>query len=153
MKAQDSLQETKIYILAALIGILIGILINNSARADELDYGRTCLAAVGYTEARSEPYAGVVEAERVVIFRLLVEDHRFGNTICEVAEQLGQFEGMTTLRPPWIIRESEAWEIAMQAANAVISTKDTSDCAGALHFSQVKPAHPLCHIGKHWFSK
>lgn len=132
---------------------LLFILLSFSLHAQERDLGRECLALVGYSEARGESFAGEVEVERVVLNRLIDPRHLWGDSICEVVQHYGQFEGVDLMPMPRDHLEPQAWAIALDAADKAISTVDTSECAGAEYFSQFKPPHSLCHLGKHWFSK
>lgn len=138
-------------ILVAFLAFLVLVCITVIARAEETDYGRTCLALVGYSEARGEGLAGMLATEQVVINRLL--SRRWGDSICEVAFGNGQFLGVANWPPPRIPREQEAWGQAQFAADLIIENVDAmpEGCGDALYFTEHKPKVYLCKIGKLYF--
>lgn len=125
----------------------------HSCHAEEMDYGRTCLALIGYSEARSEGLVGMIATEQVVLNRLATGN--FGESICDVAFGNGQFEGLTDWPIPRIAPEHEAWNLALDAADRVLSDTDAlpESCKGAIFFSRIPPKQILCKIGSHYFSK
>jgi len=126
-------------------------LLARCAHGAERDYGRTCLALVGYSEARSDGLLAMVAVERVVLNRLA--SHRWGESICDVAMAPGQFEGVDRWPYPRIPREADAWAAANLAAALVLAGVDLPpSCGHPVYFSQVKPPQPLCKIMSHWFS-
>jgi spore germination cell wall hydrolase CwlJ-like protein len=138
--------------IGAIIGALAAIVCAIAGHTAELDYGRTCLALVGYSEARSEGLSGMFAVELVVMNRL--RSKRFGDSICDVALAPGQFEGIDKWPTPRYAVEPEAWADALEAADVVISgAKATSECEGALYFN-TSPLRPFaCQVGTHYFRR
>lgn len=123
---------------------------------DEPDYGRTCLALVGFSEARSEGDAGMAAVMQVVLNRSTDPKHRWPEMICDVAMQSGQFQALDnwpTPRHPELI-DPAAWERAQALANDVIehTAPVPKECATATSFNQsIFAIGSVCKINKHAF--
>lgn len=124
--------------------------------SQEKSYGQTCLALVMFAEARSEGTVGMALVGQVVLNRLKDKDHRFGDNVCDVVNQIGQFEGMTlwpTPRHPESMNPIE-WDAALAIANELEANGiDSGSCSGALYFNQTRRDGFLCHVGVHYFYK
>ena len=144
--------------IAAILGAGVDIDIFNTTMPPERDYGRTCLALVGFSEARDQSDAGLAAAMQVVINRAIDPAARWPRTLCDVALQPGQFEGLAhwpTPRHPERI-DADAWQRALDMADQVIAgtAPIPADCVTATGFDQTPPNHTraaLCRIGAHTF--
>lgn len=149
--------------LAKLLGVLAilgsGLDINDppTFATPERDFGRTCLALVGFSEARDQGDAGLAAVMRVVINRATDPAHRWPRTLCDVALQHGQFVGVDswpTPRHPERI-DAVAWHHAQDVAELVLAGKGVpAECAGANGFDQDPPRANhgvVCRIGAHTF--
>lgn len=122
----------------------------------EKDYGVSCLALVGFSEARSESEKGEAAVQLVVLNR--TRDRRWPATICEAALQASQFHGLDKWPPPrepWTI-DAAAWERSLSIARELLDrnlSKVPPACRGALYFAQApSSALVLCREGAHFFS-
>jgi len=120
--------------------------------------GRTYLALVGFTEARSESDECMSEAMHVVLERLKTPE-RWGLSIEDIVLAKDQFIGVQELpyprRPPNI--EPTQWQRALAMADKVIAGTAPREpkCAGAVYFDQGGGAgkEVLCRCGNHTFSR
>ena len=147
--------------LAKLIGITAllasGIDFDIGPAAPERDYGRTCLALVGFSEARDQDDAGLAMVMRVVINRATDPLERWPRTLCDVALQPGQFLGLDTWPTPRNPERIDAasWQRALNMADHVIAgdVDLPTSCSHATSFDQapVRSMHAVCRIGAHTF--
>lgn len=86
----------------------------------EEDYGRLCLAITAYYEQGRYHADGMGLVALVIVNRL--QDGRFGEALCEVVAEPGQFIGFESApypRYPWE-QDQARWDLAMRAANRAI---------------------------------
>jgi spore germination cell wall hydrolase CwlJ-like protein len=149
--------------LAKLVSVLAifgaGLDINDppTFATPERDFGRTCLALVGFSEARDQGDAGLAAVMRVVINRTVDPAHRWPRTLCEVVLQPGQFVGVDSWpvpRHPERI-DATAWQHAQDIAELVLAGKAVpAECANATGFDQDPPRENrgvVCRLGVHTF--
>jgi spore germination cell wall hydrolase CwlJ-like protein len=147
--------ETVIGLLAL---IRAGLEFNDSTITPERDYGRTCLALVGFSEARDQPDEGLAAVMQVVVNRANDVAARWPRTLCDVALQPGQFLGVDrwpTPRHPERI-DRMAWLRALDMAGRVIAHDGPvpPPCRTATSFDQsprIAPPDFACRIGAHTF--
>jgi spore germination cell wall hydrolase CwlJ-like protein len=116
-----------------------------------------CMAKVIHHEARNQPRKGQIAVARTLINRIKAGG-RFGDTVCAVANQRGQFFDTAAYRPS---RESDTWANAVDVSRAVLrGDDDAQDVApGAVYFrAAYKPANSffrgrqrVAEIGDHVF--
>lgn len=97
-----------------------------------------CMAKVVHHEAGNQPRQGQIAVARTLLNR--IRSGKFGGTVCEVANQHGQFFDTTSYRPS---RDSDSWASAVDVSRAVLrGDEDTQGVAhGAMFFrSALKPA-------------
>ncbi len=88
-----------------------------------------CMAKVVMHEAGSEPRDGKVAVAQTLVNRLAAG--RFGGSICQVANQPGQFFNTAAYRPD---RDGEGWTDAVAVARAVLSGAEDVVAPGAMFF-------------------
>jgi N-acetylmuramoyl-L-alanine amidase len=93
------------------------------------DKARVCMAKVVLHEAGNQPRSGKIAVAQTLMNRL--DDGRFGDTICDVANQPGQYFDLSNYRPS---RESDAWADAMDVASDVLRGETDAVAPGALFF-------------------
>lgn len=151
---------------AKVLGILAilgsGLDFNDDAPAQsaplERNYGHTCLALVGFSEARDQGDAGMAAVMKVVINRATDPAHRWPQTLCDVALQPGQFLGVDRWpvpRHPERI-DPKSWQRALDLADRVIAGTAPIPflCQFATGFDQDPPRlnhGVVCRIGAHTF--
>ena len=89
----------------------------------------TCLAKVVHHEARNQPRSGQVAVAQTLVNRLKAGG-RFGSTICEVANQRGQYFNTSAYRP----HDDDTWTEAMEVARNTLSGTEQQVVPGALFF-------------------
>jgi spore germination cell wall hydrolase CwlJ-like protein len=97
-----------------------------------------CMAKVVHHEAGNQPRQGQIAVARTLLNR--IKAGRFGSTVCEVANQHGQFFDTSSYQPS---RNSDSWSNAVDVSRAVLrGDEDTQDVAhGAMFFrAAYKPA-------------
>ncbi len=112
-----------------------------------------CLAKNIYYEARGEPLAGKLAVAQVTLNR--VESNLFGNTICKVVYQKGQF---SWTKKPNKIKNDESWKQALRIAESAVNNGIALANFDALYFhsKSIKPRwanqkRKLAKIGQHLF--
>lgn len=144
--------------LTAILGAGVDLDVYTTTMPPERDYGRTCLALVGFSEARDQSDAGLAATMQVVVNRATDPAARWPRTICDAALQHGQFQGVdhwAVPRHPERI-DAIAWQRANDMADQVIAgtAPVPFDCATATSFDQTAP-HPnrgvVCRVGAHTF--
>jgi spore germination cell wall hydrolase CwlJ-like protein len=90
-----------------------------------------CMAKIVHHEAGNQPRQGQIAVARTILNR--IKAGRFGDTVCEVANQHGQFFDTTSYQPS---RDSDSWANAVDVSRAVLrGDEDTQDVAhGAMYF-------------------
>jgi spore germination cell wall hydrolase CwlJ-like protein len=97
-----------------------------------------CMAKIVHHEAGNQPRQGQIAVARTLLNR--IKSGKFGTTVCEVANQHGQFFDTTSYQPS---RDSDSWTSAVDVSRAVLrGDEDTQDVAhGAMYFrAAYKPA-------------
>lgn len=89
----------------------------------------TCLAKVVHHEAGNQPRSGQVAVAQTVINRMKAGG-RFGNSICAVANQRGQYFKTASYRP----RKDESWEAAVDVARDTLNGDEQPVVPGAIFF-------------------
>jgi N-acetylmuramoyl-L-alanine amidase len=142
--------------ILALLAFFASCIVWDNGSAEELDYGRTCLALAAYSEARSDGDAGMLAVMRVVLNRATDHMGRFPVTICDVVEQPGQFAGVFGWPMPRLPHEKAVYERALALTDdALAGTGLPAGCSHALYFHKTdattSPLAGGCMIGKHIF--
>ena len=88
-----------------------------------------CMAKVVIHEAANQPYDGKVAVAQTLVNRLAAG--RFGNSICDVAGQRGQFFNLAAFNPA---RDGQRWAQAVEVARAVLSGAEDAVAPGAMFF-------------------
>jgi spore germination cell wall hydrolase CwlJ-like protein len=135
-----------------------GLNFEDSNPKPELDYGRTCLALVGFSEARDQSDEGLAAVMQVVVNRATDRSGRWPHTLCDVALEPGQFLGVDqwpTPRHPERIDQA-AWDRALEMADRVIahSAPVPAACDMATGFDQnhaTRQPDIVCRVGAHTF--
>ncbi|WP_404713493.1 cell wall hydrolase [Sphingomonas sp. MMS24-J13] len=97
-----------------------------------------CMAKIVHHEAGNQPRQGQIAVARTLLNR--IKSGRFGSTVCEVANQHGQFFDTTSYQPS---RDSDSWANAVDVSRAVLrGDEGTQGVAhGAMFFrAAYKPA-------------
>lgn len=87
-----------------------------------------CMAKVVHHEAANQPRVGQIAVAQVLINRV---KHGFGNDVCAVANQPGQFFRLSRYHPD---RSSKTWARAMDVARTVMAGEGRDHAKGALYF-------------------
>lgn len=93
------------------------------------DASVTCLAKVVHHEAGNQPRSGQVAVAQTLINRMNAGS-RFGNSICEVANQKGQYFKTASYRP----RKDERWDEAVDVARDTLNGEEAQVVPGAMFF-------------------
>lgn len=88
-----------------------------------------CMAKVVLHEAANQPYDGKVAVAQTLVNRR--DAGRFGETICAVANQPGQFFNTAAYNPD---RDGQGWTQAMEVARAVLRGDAGPVAPGAMFF-------------------
>jgi N-acetylmuramoyl-L-alanine amidase len=89
----------------------------------------TCLAKVVHHEASNQPRSGQVAVAQTLVNRMKAGG-RFGSTICEVANQRGQYFKTASYRP----HQDETWDAALDVARDTLSGDEDQVVPGAIFF-------------------
>lgn len=106
-----------------MIRIFAMLLCCAAVRAEELDYGRACLALAAFSEQNEHQPNGMLMVQLTIINRLQDETSRYGMSICDVVQQSGQFVGLERWpypRRPWDTNPKR-WAMATETADRVIN--------------------------------
>jgi spore germination cell wall hydrolase CwlJ-like protein len=98
-----------------------------------------CMAKVVHHEARNQPREGQVAVAQTLLNRIKVGI--FGGTVCEVANQHGQFFNTNNYQPN---RDSDTWTSAVDVSRAVLRGDEDADevAPGAVYFrAAYRPAN------------
>lgn len=101
--------------------------------ADQIDAAALeCMAKVVHHEARNQPRRGQIAVAQTLVNRMKAGG-RFGETVCEVASQRGQFFDITAYRPN---HDSDTWANAVDVSRAVLRGEEDAGGAapGAVYF-------------------
>lgn len=146
-----------------IVGLCLSLAYCSTARAEETDYGTSCLALIAFTEQNKMQPEGMKLVVLVALNRM--RDRRWPGTPCEVMEQEAQFSGIGPWgypRLPWLINRAR-WQMALHAVWHV--TGGTYEVPGQcvserpllwFHAVYVKPAWaasytPVCIVDDHIF--
>ena len=88
----------------------------------------TCIAKVVHHEAGNQPKKGQIAVAHVLVNRV---KQGFGDHVCEVANQRGQFFRLARYKPN---RKSAEWAEAVAVARAVLAGDVPDHSKGALYF-------------------
>ncbi|WP_235902951.1 cell wall hydrolase [Sandarakinorhabdus oryzae] len=88
----------------------------------------TCMAKVVHHEAGNQPLAGQIAVAQVLINRV---KQGFGDNVCDVANQPGQFFRLNRYHPN---RKSAQWAEAVEVARTVLAGEARDWSKGALYF-------------------
>jgi len=89
-----------------------------------------CMAKVVLHEAGNQPHEGKVAVAQTLVNRLKAGG-RFGGSICEVANQRGQFFRIASFRPR---RDTDGWQEAVEIAHEVLAGQAEPVAPGAMYF-------------------
>jgi spore germination cell wall hydrolase CwlJ-like protein len=109
-------------------------------KAEKIDAAALdCMAKVVHHEARNQPREGQVAVAQTLLNRIKVGI--FGGTVCEVANQHGQFFNTSNYQPN---RDSDTWTSAVDVSRAVLRGDEDADevAPGAVYFrAAYRPAN------------
>jgi spore germination cell wall hydrolase CwlJ-like protein len=88
-----------------------------------------CMAKVVMHEAGNQPREGKVAVAQTLVNRL--NAGRFGDSICGVANQRGQFFHIATFRPR---RDTDGWQEAVEISHEVLAGHAEPIAPGAMYF-------------------
>lgn len=89
-----------------------------------------CMAKIVHHEAGNQPREGQIAVAQTLMNR--TRSGKFGGTVCEVANQPGQFFDTSSYRPS---HDSDSWASAVDVARAVLSGEENDAVApGAMYF-------------------
>lgn len=114
-----------------------------------------CMAKVVHHEAMNQPRRGQLAVAQALVNRLNAGG-RFGDTICAVAAQRGQFFDVAAYRPR---RDTAEWEAALDVSREALGQADEQVAPGALFFrAAYAPANSffrtrqrVAQVGEHVF--
>lgn len=154
-------------IFTRLFLIIAGLIILgqcSKSKANEIDYGRACLALVAFSEQNEEQAEGMGLVITTILNRLNDEKGRYGVSICDVVAQSGQFIGIERWKYPRRPQDTNPrrWFVAVAMATLVTSGnyEVPGQCASnkpILYFhSGDKPYwigsyRLVCKVDGHWF--
>jgi N-acetylmuramoyl-L-alanine amidase len=87
-----------------------------------------CMAKVVHHEAGNQPRKGQIAVAHVLVNRV---KRGFGDHVCDVANQRGQFFRLSRYKPN---RNSSQWAEAVDVARAVLAGAEPDHSKGALYF-------------------
>jgi N-acetylmuramoyl-L-alanine amidase len=88
-----------------------------------------CMAKVVLHEAGNQSREGKVAVAQTLVNRL--KAGRFGDTICEVANQKGQFFHIASFHPR---RDTDGWQEAVEISHSVLAGQAQPVAPGAMYF-------------------
>lgn len=120
----------------------------------EIDEDLRCLAGAIYYESKGEPLAGQLAVAEVILNR--AGNSRFGESVCDVVKQPGQFSFVRGGRIPSVDQSRPAWRTALAVARVAMNDSWESDAGEALYFHarRVAPGWSrvkVASIGNHIF--
>ena len=104
------------------------------AKADEAAIDETslkCMAKVVHHESRGQPRLGQIAVAQTLINRLKRGNGRFGSSICEVANQHGQFFNTAAYHPR---EDSDDWKTALDVSREAMDGNAENVAQGAMFF-------------------
>ena len=120
----------------------------------DMDEEMRCLAGAIYFESKGEPLAGQLAVAEVILNR--AESGRFGDTVCSVVKQPGQFSFVRRGHIPTIDTARRAYRTAIAVAKVAMKDAWDSTAGKALYFHarRVSPGWSkvkVASIGNHVF--
>ena len=120
----------------------------------DIDEDMRCLAGAIYYESKGEPLAGQLAVAEVILNR--ADSGRFGDTICDVVKQPGQFSFVRGGRVPAVDPDRPAWRTAVAVAKVALNDAWESNADDALYFHARRAAPGwgrtrVATIGNHIF--
>jgi N-acetylmuramoyl-L-alanine amidase len=89
-----------------------------------------CMAKVVMHEANNQPREGKIAVAQTLVNRLKAGS-RFGGSICDIANQKGQFFHIASFRPR---RDTDGWQEAVEVAHQVLAGQAEPVAPGAMYF-------------------
>ncbi|RYE38020.1 MAG: cell wall hydrolase [Hyphomicrobiales bacterium] len=105
------------------------------ATTSKLDKHLECMAKVIVHEAANQPRTGQLAVAQLIMNR--VGQDRFGETVCEVVNQPGQFFNTTTYNPR---RDSTRWATAVEVARQAMAGNAEQVVPGAVFYHAASQA-------------
>ncbi len=90
-----------------------------------------CMAKVVMHEANNQPREGKIAVAQTLVNRLKAGNGRFGDSICEIVNQKGQYFRIASFRPR---RDSDGWQDAVEVAHQVLAGQAEPVAPGAIYF-------------------
>lgn len=90
-----------------------------------------CMAKVVMHEANNQPREGKIAVAQTLVNRLKAGNGRFGDSICEIVNQKGQYFRIASFRPR---RDSDGWQDAVEVAHQVLAGEAEPVAPGAIYF-------------------
>ncbi|NIJ08901.1 spore germination cell wall hydrolase CwlJ-like protein [Sphingomonas vulcanisoli] len=90
-----------------------------------------CMAKVVHHESRGQPRLGQMAVAQTLINRLKKGNGRFGNSICAIANQRGQFFNTAAYHPS---EDSDDWKTAVDISRQAMAGNGESAAPGAMFF-------------------
>ena len=114
------------------------------ASAAAIDPGALdCMAKVVHHESRGQPRRGMLAVAQTLVHRLKAGG-RFGGSICEVANQPGQFFKTASYHP----RRDDDWDEAIDIARATLNGEAEEAAPGAMFFRAAAGTHSTFFRGR-----
>ncbi len=89
-----------------------------------------CMAKVVMHEAANQPREGKIAVAQTLVNRLKVGG-RFGDSICEIVNQKGQYFRISSFHPR---KNSDGWQEAVEVAHEVLAGQAEPVAPGAIYF-------------------
>ncbi|MBW8743624.1 MAG: cell wall hydrolase [Sphingomonas sp.] len=89
-----------------------------------------CMAKVVMHEAGNQPREGKIAVAQTLVNRLKVGG-RFGDSICEIVNQKGQYFRIASFHPR---KDSDGWQEAVEVAHEVLAGEAEPVAPGAIYF-------------------
>lgn len=135
-------------------GIDQAVLKETSAATAKLDQQLECMAKVVHHEAGNQPRSGQLAVAQLIMNR--VGKDRFADTVCEVANQPGQFFHTASYNPR---RDTDRWATAVEVSREAMAGAADPVVPGAMYYhAAFRPANAffrtrqrLTTVGDHVF--
>ncbi|MFZ5707407.1 MAG: cell wall hydrolase [Pseudomonadota bacterium] len=109
------------------------VLFKEAANSGNIDRELECMAKVVMHEAANQPRSGQLAVAQVIMNR--VGQNRFGETVCEVVNQPGQFFRTASYHPR---RDSERWATAVEVSRQAMAGHGDQIVPGAVFYHSAK---------------
>ncbi len=107
------------------------------------DASLDCMAKVVHHESRGQPRRGMLAVAQTLVHRLKAGG-RFGGSICEVANQPGQFFKTASYHP----RRDDDWDEAVDIARSTLNGEAEEAAPGAMFFRAAAGTHSTFFRGR-----